>query len=173
MLCRSFCVALCLAGSTAVTAAPAVSDVPKPLLAQVQRLTDLLRDGYAVGYPAATMVQTLRYGFDQTLALTVFTVEGYGGGNNHTQYLAVFDVGADAAGLSHYRLLDTLKIGGKAWRAVMHLDARVVSTTASGGTVIVLDALENSAGDAAGFPSKPVRITLLLDGGRLVEQARP
>src|SRR5690349_7068045 len=56
--------AACLLACTLVPAAPPPSLSqplpPKPLLAQVQRLAELLRDARAVYYPEATLVQRLR-----------------------------------------------------------------------------------------------------------------
>ena len=80
----------CLISTGLAAAAPVSIKAPKPLLAQVQRLSELLRDSYAVWYPDATMVQLVKVREGEALALVVFTVEGFGGGNNHTQYFAAF-----------------------------------------------------------------------------------
>src|SRR5262249_55762945 len=74
---------------TALAAGPPLAE--KSLLVQVQRLTELLRDSHAVGYPKATMAQAIDLRGGRQLVLAVFTVEGFGGGNNHSQFLAAFD----------------------------------------------------------------------------------
>jgi hypothetical protein len=162
----------CLAfNASALAADPSPANLPKALSAQVQRLTDLLRDEQAVIYPQATLVQTLSRPDGQALTLVVFTLEGFGGGNNHTQYLAVFSPGkASKSGPAHFQLLDVLPIGGKGWRAVTKLDARLsAGSAADGGIAIALDALEVSASDPPNFPSKKATVQLLLKSGRLTE----
>lgn len=73
--------ALMITGTAAI-AAPKPERPPKQLLQQVARLTDLLRDSHAVGFPEATMTQVLKPSPCGKIALAVFTVEGFGGGNN-------------------------------------------------------------------------------------------
>ena len=58
--------------------------VPKQLSEQVERLVKLLSDGYAVGYPKATMYRPLEGKTGGEVGLVVFTVEGWGGGNSFT-----------------------------------------------------------------------------------------
>lgn len=160
-----FCQFFCLS----VAAAQPASKVPAPLLGQVQRLSELLRDSHAVLYADATSVQIVKLREDNQLALVVFTLEGFGGGNNHTQFLAAFRV----EDMAYFRLLDVIPIGGKGWRAVNDLKAKV--TPVKGAQVsqdasIFIDALENSTGDSTNSPSKKVTVHLLLKGGRLAEQ---
>ena len=104
MICRLLLLALSLLACTLLTAAPASVKAPKPLLAQVQRLAELLRDSHATWYREATMVQLVRTEREEVV-LAVFTLEGFGGGNNHTQYFAAFSVEPDAKGTQHYSLL--------------------------------------------------------------------
>lgn len=164
---------LCVVTSGLVSAAPASIKAPKPLLAQVERLTELLRDSYAVGYPDATMVQLVKGREDEDLALVVFTVEGFGGGNNHTQYFAAFTSETNDKGKQHFSLIDVMPIAGKGWRGVMNLNAKVTRNPKTGETLIAFDGLEVAGDDAPNFPSKKVTINLLLKGGRLVEQKLP
>ncbi|MGZ8239406.1 MAG: hypothetical protein ACXW00_11645 [Methylobacter sp.] len=63
----------------------AAPSTPKPLSAKIQNLVTVLSDGYAVGYPKATMIQTIKGGFNTDVTLAVFTIEGSGGGNNYSQ----------------------------------------------------------------------------------------
>ena len=160
---------ICLANASAFSA-PAPVKAPKSLVAQVTRLTELLRDSYAVGYPDATMVQIIKRKDGDVLALTVFTVEGFGGGNNHTQYLAVFSSDDSVSGEAHFMLMDVIPIGGKGWRGVESLKARVSQPSNGQITNMAIDALEVTGNDAPNFPSKKVTVNVLLKDGRLTEQ---
>lgn len=173
MICRLFVLVLCVVTSVLASAAPTSIKAPKPLLAQVQRLTELLRDSYAVWYPDATVAQFVKVREDEELALVVFTVEGFGGGNNHTQYFAVFTPEIDEKGKQHFSLIDVMPIAGKGWRGVMNLNAKVTRNPKGSETLIAFAGLEVAGGDAPNFPSKKVTINLLLKGGRLVEQKLP
>jgi hypothetical protein len=170
---------LCLVTSSLVLAAPALSNPskstkpPKPLLLQIERLTELLRDRYAAAYPEATMVQWVRgrEGREgEELVLTVFTLEGFGGGNNHTQYFAAFTPDMDEKGKPHFALIDVMPIAGKGWREVRSLNAKVSRNAKSNETLISFEAFEVVDDEPPNFPSKRVFITLLLKAGRLIEQ---
>ena len=156
-----------------VSAAPVSVKAPKPLLAQVQRLTELLRDSYAVWFSDATMVQFAKVPEGEELVIVMFTIEGFGGGNNHTQYFAAFSPETDEKGKQHFSLIDVIPIAGKGWRGVMDLDAKVTRSPKSNEILIAFDGLEVAGGDAPNFPSKKVTINLLLKGGRLAEQKSP
>jgi hypothetical protein len=161
---------LCCALLLATTSHSALGASWSPLLVQVEHLAELLRDPYAEWYPEGTMVQEVPAGDGSALALVVFTLEGFGRGNNHTQYFAVFSVETDEeGGPPHYALLDALPIAGKGWRGVMDLNARVTRAAEQAGTHIALDALAVTEDDAPNFPSQPMTIRLLLKGGRLAE----
>lgn len=118
------------------------------------------------------MVQFVKAGWEE-VALAVFTVEGFGGGNNHTQYFAAFSVEPGTTGAQHFSLLDVMPIAGKGWRGVMDLNATVSRGAKGGQTLISLDALEVSGDDAPNFPSKKATINIVLEGGRLAEQKQP
>lgn len=161
---------LCLASSALVAAAPAPIKAPKPLLAQVQRLGELLRDSSAVWVADSTLVQFVKPHDGDELALVVFTVEGFGGGNNHTQYFAVFNAEKDAKGKLHYSLIDFMPIAGKGWRGIANLNAKVTRNQQGSETYMAIDAFEVAGNDAPNFPSKKVTINLVLKDGRLIEQ---
>lgn len=153
---------------TLCQAAPATA--PKPLLDQVQRLTELLRDSRASGYPDATLVQFITPAGGQPLVLVVFTVEGFGGGNNHTQYLAVFRPDPDAAGAEpHFTLQDVMPIGGKGWRAITTLDAKARQDARTGVTTLTMQALAVGDNDAPNFPSRKTVVRVVLNKGRMAE----
>ncbi|MGZ8238233.1 MAG: hypothetical protein ACXW00_07485 [Methylobacter sp.] len=103
----------------------AAPSIPKPLLsAKIQNLVTVLSDGYAVGYPKATMIQTIKGGSNIDITLAVFTIEGFGGGNNYSQYLAAFSPETMEDGKQPFRLIDVMRIGGGAWRAIQKLNAK-------------------------------------------------
>jgi len=158
----------CIATPAAAVAGPSLAKAP--LMAQVDRLTQLLRDSSAVGYPEATMAQAVDLRADRQLVLAVFTVEGFGRGNNHSQYLAAFETDADKSP-PYYTLLDVIRIAGKGWRGIDKLNAKV--TQSKGGDIaIAVDALEVGPEDAPNFPSKKTVIRVLLKNGRLAEQSQ-
>jgi hypothetical protein len=165
---RSVIAVLLLLGTLANAVAAGPPLAQKPLLAQIERLVDLLRDGKAVGYPNATMAQAIDLRAERQLVLSIFTVEGFGGGNNHSQYLAAFETDVDAKP-PHYTLLDVIHIGGKGWRGIERLNARVSQPPKSGDTSIEIDALEVGPEDPPNFPSKRTIIRVALKDGRLVE----
>jgi hypothetical protein len=160
---------LSLGCSWLATAAPTTPGIPKPLLVQVQRLVELLSDGYAVGYPGATRVQTIKRDIGGEIALVVFTVEGFGGGNNYSQYFAVFSPETTAKGKQHFILIDVMQIGGGGWRAIEKLNVKTTTNPKSDETIIAIEALENTDKDAYNFPSKKITINLVLENGRLSE----
>jgi hypothetical protein len=155
---------------TVATVAPAAPSIPKPLLAQVQRLVELLSDGYAVGYSNGTLVQTIKRSVDNEIALVVFTVEGFGGGNNYSQYLAVFSPEKTENGKQHFMLIDVMRIGGGGWRTVKNLNAKTTNSPKNEEITIAIDALENTDNGSLNFPSKKITISLALKNGRLNEQ---
>lgn len=167
---RSIITSLGLAGVIASAAAAGPPLAQKPLLAQVERLTELLRDSHAVGYPQATLAQAIDLRAARQLVLVVFTVEGFGGGNNHSQYLAAFETDDDAKP-PHYTVVDVIHIAGKGWRSIEKLNARVSQPPKGGDISIEIDALEVGPEDPPNFPSKKSVIRVALTQGRLVERA--
>ncbi|MCP1645303.1 hypothetical protein [Pseudomonas citronellolis] len=147
--------------------------IPKSLEEQVGRLVELIRDSYATGYPEAAQVQTLKTGKDRQVTLAVFIIEGFGLGNNYSQYLAAFSSDANEEGKVHYSLLDVIKIGAGGWRSIEKLDAKLISNLANEQVLIDIPVMENTSGDATNFPSRAGVIHLSLEGlqsPRLVEK---
>ena len=148
----------------ACLAVPAHAVEPTPLDAQIKRLAGLLGDSYATAYPESAMVQTLSLPQGRTLAVAVFTIESFGGGNNHRQYLAVFEQERNEAGpMEHFSMLDVVLIGAKGWRAIpaLKVDSRVDEQ--SGKVLLAIPALANLPSDALNFPSRTTTIRLELD----------
>jgi hypothetical protein len=134
---------------------------------QVAKLSELLSDGYAVGYPEGSTTQVIKRKNGSEITLVVFTVEGFGGGNNHTQYLAAFEKNEDANNKPYYSFLDVIPIGGKGWRGVFKLNAKV--TEQKGGLNLAIDALQVGENDSPNFPSKKTIINVLYKDTKLVE----
>lgn len=144
--------------------------ITKPLSAKIQNLVAVLSDGYAVGYPKATMIQTIKGGFNNEVTLAVFTIEGFDGGNNYSQYLAAFSPETMEDGKQYFRLIDVMRIGGGAWRAIRELNAKSTPELKSDEATIAIEALENTDDDPPNFPSKKSTITLVLKNGRFYEK---
>lgn len=169
---RAWLFAVLVVGASAGALAAAGPQLPSALRLQVQRLADLLSDGYAALYPEGTRVQIVKLRSGQELVLTVFTLEGQGGGNSHSQYFAVFTPQPDRTGKPFYSLLDVILVGGKGWRGVSHLNARVSSSPNGQELRIDIDGAEVSGDDAPNFPSRKTTIALRLVDGRLSEARR-
>lgn len=172
---RLWMLAVSLVLSTSLAAAEprqASRQAPELLTQQVAHLVALLRDSYATGYPEGTLAQEVGIGQDRKLALAVFTIEAFGGGNNHTQFLAVFEhESGEHARQEHYSLVDVMPIGGKGWRAIERLQVTANQDGKTGSIHFAIPALKNGLDDAANFPTRPAVIRLVLDKGRLSEPA--
>ncbi|WP_210644555.1 MULTISPECIES: hypothetical protein [unclassified Pseudomonas] len=158
--------------ASTLTHAAEPEPIPKALEEQVGHLVTLIKDSYATGYPEATLVQTLDTGEESQITLAVFTIEGFGMGNNYSQYLAAFTPEESEEGVQRFSLLDVMRIGGDSWRAIDKLEARLVSDPAGEQTLIDIPVMENTDDDAPNFPSKAAVIHLSLEGShslRLVE----
>lgn len=170
MIRRVLVLFLCVLGSAFAAPAPKIAGMPTSLLTQIQGLTDLMRDSYAIWNPDATLVQFVK---PENLALVVFTVEGYGGRNNNTQYLSVFSQKDDDKGTPYFTLIDVMAFAGYGWRSVNNLNARVTRIGTTMDYAIALDALEVTGSDEPNAPSRKTTIRLMLKGGRLVDTQSP
>lgn len=155
--------------STVLTAP--VTAAPSALSAQLEHLSALVSDGYAVGLIEDAQTQTVNAGADDEMLLALFVVEGHGGGNGYVQYLAVFTPGSDAAGEAWYTLVDFLPVGGKGWQAIEEFAPRVSRPGQAGLTRFDFDVKRVAGDDAPNFPSHAATLSLELRNGRLVEVA--
>lgn len=153
--------------------AAAADAVPKQLALQVSRLAQLFSDGHAVGYPKATLHQSVKNRDGQEFVLVVFTVQGFGGGNMFSQYIALFERSADAKGKDYFSLTDVMSIGGKGWRTIDKLNPRVLPPRAKEALLVQIDATENAAEDAPNFPTRRTAIVLSLNDARMSEVKAP
>lgn len=150
-------------------AAPASAVEATPLDAQLKRLAGLLGDSYASAYPEAARIQQVPRPDGGRLAVALFTIEAYGGGNNHRQYLAVFEEEIDESGpRGHFMLLGVAQVGAKGWRAVRDLKVDA-GFDAAGRTLLAIPAFANMPSDALNFPSRATTIHLVLDRAGLAE----
>lgn len=111
--------------STIAMAEPGTSNIPKPLFVQVQRLSDLLKDSHAEWYSESTLVQMISRKDGGELAFVVFNIVGFGGSNNDIQYFSIFKPDSDDSGKEKFMLIDVMPIGGKGWRYVQDLNAKL------------------------------------------------
>lgn len=166
MTLRPCLLALVLASASLFAAVPAPRPLPRPLADQVGRLAELLRDSHASEYAEARMFQVVRRERSEDLVLVVFSLEGFGGGNSHTQFLAAFEADTSDPKKPHYSLVDVIAVGGRGVRAVQALNARTSANPRNGEMVIALDVLENTDSDAPNFPSRKAVLNVLLKDGR-------
>lgn len=166
---RYIYIAAVIASLVFSSAAYSAEKVPKQLGEQVERLVMLLSDGYAVGYPEATMYQPLQIKAAGEVALVVFTVEGWGGGNMFTQFLAAFAKGTDDKGKDYFTFIDVMPVGGGGWRQVQRMDVKILPAKAKGESLFSLKVLVNKEQDAPNFPSKKSSILISLKNGKLNE----
>jgi hypothetical protein len=88
--------------------------------------------------------------------VVLYTLEGFGGGNNYSQYLAVFL----ASGSTFRHAADTV-VGGKR--------VRDVDLTSITGSTINLDTKEYRKNDPACCPSRAAKARYHLVGAKLTE----
>jgi len=91
----------------------------------------------------------------------IFTIEGFGGGNNYQFYMALFGASED-----QFMFLDVIKIGEKTWR---HVD---FASAVADANAIEVDTLEYEDSDANCCPSRKSKARYVFSGGRLSETNR-
>jgi hypothetical protein len=165
---RSFAAMLVLLFAVCAAAQPVGPPPPKALADQVARLVELLRDRHASGYPPATKFAFLKGSDIPEYAVVAFAVQGYGGGNNHAQYLAMFAVDRETAN-PFYTLEDVITFGGKGSRAIATMNPRLLPKRKPGEVVFEVDTLEVGPNDPPNFPGKKGVARLRLKDNRLSE----
>ena len=137
------CGVACSAGASDVAAPAPVRRAPVD--AAVTALVSQLVDPQASEYRAARRVHSMPG--HEGVALAFFTVEGFGGGNNDTFYLAAFQRQAGTGASRRYRLLGVDQIGGGGWRFV---DTDRIDVA---GDCVTLDTKGFAAGDPMSHPT--------------------
>ena len=155
---------------TAAFQTPAVAGEPAAQFidTEIDHLVSLFSDGVAVAYPEYRHVKFAKVleGEGQT-AVALFSVEGFGGGNLHEEYLAVFapveSADIDGHKTQPYRLLAVQKIGGRGWRTFDWDGARFAP-----GSVHLIGK-QWKAADPGCCPSAPVAVTFRIRDDAIVE----
>lgn len=149
----------------------AKSQIPKDLEAKVNALISVMSDGVATGYPKSISIQTLSGKSNEEITLVLFTIEGFGGGNNWSQYLAAFDSEYMLDDQKfNYALNDVIRVGGKGWRSIPKLKAKFLPHKSKETLLFSIDSLANTEDDGPNFPSKKSTIVLEFKNHRFYER---
>lgn len=145
----------------------------KEISDKIATLVKLLSDGYAEEYKEARGIHIFHAPMGSTIAVAVFTIEGFGAGNNHTQFMAVFATQGEELKERSPRmpsLLDVAAVGGKGRRSV---DFKDISMDNRGQDVAInLDTQEYAPDDPMCCPSRKSKTVYVIRpqvGGRLKE----
>jgi len=138
---------------------------------EIDRLVSLYSDGIAVGYPEYRHVTFAKlFQRRSEAAVSLFSVEGFQGGNLHEEYLAIFEpveaTVIEGKKTNPYRLLAVQKIGGRGWRTFDWETIQIVRGA------IVLKGQKWKAEDAGCCPSEPITVTFRLRDDALVESRK-
>lgn len=149
----------------------------KEVAQKVTQLIDLLRDEAATEYKGVRGIRIAKLTSGITVAVAVFTLEGFSFGNDYTQFMAVFATTRlphDEPLLPHIpprlALIDLTAVGGRSWRNVESKNIRV--RKGRHGIIIRFDTVEFRPEDAACCPSKKAHATYTVElwpGSRLKE----
>lgn len=126
----------------------------KELDAKVTQLTKLIKDSYAEEHLPARGIQMLKKGVgDTTVAVVVFTLEGFGKGNNYFQYMAVFNGSMEKSedGPLDISLIDYMMVGGKGIRGIEFDQIKIKKM--KNEILITIPAMEYSTNDPMCCPS--------------------
>jgi hypothetical protein len=131
----------------------------KEVAQKVTQLIDLLRDESATEYKEGQSISIVKLKGGITMAVAVFTIEGFSFGNDYTQFMAIFATTRspnDARNLPHspprLALIDLTAVGGRFWRNVESKTIRV--REGRHGIIIRFDTIKFTAKDAACCPSQ-------------------
>jgi len=140
---------------------------------RVTQLAAMMGDSYSQEYPDYRGIQILRNDKeDRLVAVAVFTIEGLGGGNNYTQFLAVFAaMSGDTEGHpKRMSLLDVMAVGGKGLRGIEFKNIRMKQSKRN--ITITVSTAEYDPNDAMCCPSIKSEAQFIIYpyvGGRLKE----
>src|SRR5215467_1955822 len=149
----------------------------KEVAQKVTQLIDLLRDESATEYNEGRGISIVKLKGGTTVAVAVFTLEGFAFGNDYTQFMAVFAMTSlpnDARNLPHIpprlALIDLTAVGGRLWRNVESKNIRI--REGRHGIIIRFATVEFTPKDAACCPSQKSHAKYTLEpwpGSRLKE----
>jgi len=143
---------------------------------KVTQLASMLGDSYSHEYPEYRGIQILTNKKEDIIAAAaVFTIEGLAGGNNYTQFMAVFaSLSIESEG--HPRkmsLIDVMAVGGKGIRGIEFKN--IIMKQVNRDIVITIPANEYGPKDAMCCPSIKSEVQFIFQpnvGGRLKEITR-
>lgn len=138
-------------------------ELKKSELSVLSKKADILvksmLDNQASEYKKARVYKLLSGKYSRKLAVVVFTIEGFNGGNNYQFYMALF-----GSPFERFKLLDVIKIGAKTWR---HVDFNSVVASGDG---IEINTLEYQDSEPAVAQAKKCKVHFVLtDQDRLIE----
>jgi hypothetical protein len=159
MICRRLIAVAGVLLTIALTTDTEAGLVHKEVAQKVTQLIDLLRDESATEYKEGRGISIVKLKGGITVAVAVFTIEGFSFGNDYTQFMAVFATTRlpnDTRNLPHIpprlALLDLTAVGERFWRNVESQTIRVHEGRR--GIIIRFDTVEFTAKDAACCPSQ-------------------
>ena len=141
--------------------------------AKVTQLAAIMGDSFSQEYQRYRGIQILRNDKEDLLAaVAVFTIEGFAGGNNYTQFMAAFaSLSIEAEGHpKRMSLLDVMAIGGKGLRGVEFKNIRMRQSKQD--VIITVPTAEYGPKDAMCCPSIKSEAQFIFrpyPGGRLNE----
>src|SRR5712691_11150643 len=140
----------------------------KEVAKKVTQLIDLLRDESATEDKEVRGISIGKLTGGRTVAVAVFTLEGFAFGNDSTQCMAVFATTRslnDARHLPHMpprvALIDLTAVGGRFWRNVESKNIRV--REGRHGLMMRFDTVEFTPTDAACCPSQKSHATYTVE----------
>ena len=147
----------------------------KEVAQKVTQLIELLRDEAATEYKEGRGISLVKLKGGRTVAVAVFTIEGFSFGNDYTQFMAVFattKLPNETRNLPHVpprlALIDLTAVGGGLWRNV---ESKTISVREGRrGILIRFDTVEFIPRDAACCPSQKSHATYTVElwpGSRL------
>ncbi len=145
----------------------------KEINANIAKLSSLLGDSYSNEYTEYRGIQIFKEKKNRlVIAVSIFTVEGLAGGNNYTQFMAVFCALSEASPGHPQRmsLLDVMAVGGKGLREVEF--KKIMINKVNDKISITVPTLEYSSTDAFCCPSIKSEAHFIIIpsvGGRLKE----
>jgi hypothetical protein len=156
-----------------LSSVPAISAENQTLDRAIDSLVEALRDTDAAEHRKARQVHYVSG--KNEIALVLFTIEGFNGGNNYTSYLAAFEPSwafdrskgkaqqRNADDIRKYRLVGYSPIGGKGWRSVDFTNISVEKRQ------VTLPTKEYVSGDPMCCPSKNGTAIYKVENRQLVE----
>jgi hypothetical protein len=162
-MCRTLIIALV---ATAPFVASATPPSKAPIEKDLEKLVSLFSDGWAKGYPQYRHIDFGDvFGEGRQDAVAVFNIEGFDGGNDDHQHLAVWRAVDPDPNLKFrpFRLVAVTQIGGRAWREFDWQTMKI------GANSVTLSGKAYGPRDANCCPSVPIRITFHVKNGCISE----